>query len=171
MKSFFTNALLLLMIFPAIITLVVTGSALVSGETKQREERAKENALRIQTVTVEEPSGHVEEPLLLDGKPIEKGFALDGKVYALPVSLAEINKDFDCNVLSRNIGSEAGKKDTFMAYVYINGIGYLRLKGYCEEGDIKDYANYICEEAEVKMQSLEYVKAPEIILVGMEEKK
>ena len=169
MKSFFTNALLLLMIFPAIITLVVTGSALISGETKQREERAKENVSRIQTVIVEEPVGHVEEPLLLDGKPIEKGFALDGKVYALPVSLAEINKDFDCNILSRNRSGETGKKDTFTAYVYINGIGYLRVRGHCEEGDVKDYANYICEEAEIKMQSPEYVKAPEIILVGMEE--
>lgn len=169
MKSFFTNALLFLMIFPAIITLVVTGSALVSGETKQREERAKENALRIQTVTVEEPTGHAEEPLLLDGKPIEKGFALDGKVYALPVSLAEIDKDFDCNVTSRKTNDEDGK-DAFSAYVYINGIAYLRVRGHCEEGDVKDYTNYICEEAEAKL-TRDFVKAPEIILVGMEETK
>ena len=167
MKSFFTNALLLLMIFPAIVTLVVTGSALVSGESKQRVERAEENALRIQTVTVEEPTGHAEEPLLLDGKPIEKGFALDGKVYALPVSLAEIDKDFDCNVTSRKTNDEDGK-DTFSAYVYINGIAYLRVRGHCEEGDVKDYANYICEEAEPKL-TRDFVKTPEIITVGMEE--
>lgn len=167
MKSFFTNALLLLMIFPAIVTLVVTGSALVSGESKQRVERAEENALRIQTVTVEEPTGHAEEPLLLEGKPIEKGFALDGKVYALPVSLAEIDKDFDCNITSRKTNDEDGK-DTFSAYVYINGIGYLRVRGHCEEGDVKDYANYICEEAEPKL-TRDFVKTPEIIIVGMEE--
>ena len=167
MKSFFTNALLLLMIFPAIVTLVVTGSALVSGESKQRVERAEENALKIQTVTVEEPTGHAEEPLLLDGKPIEKGFALDGKVYALPVSLAEIDKDFDCNVTSRKTNDEDGK-DTFSAYVYINGIAYLRVRGHCEEGDVKDYANYICEEAEPKL-TRDFVKTPEIITVGMEE--
>lgn len=167
MKSFFTNALLFLMIFPAIVTLVVTGSALVSGESKQRVERAEENALRIQTVTVEEPTGHAEKPLLLDGKPIEKGFALDGKVYALPVSLAEIDKDFDCNVTSRKTNDEDGK-DTFSAYVYINGIGYLRVRGHCEEGDVKDYANYICEEAEPKL-TRDFVKTPEIIIVGMEE--